>query len=636
SATASATPGVELTAEVTEESLPPGSIAVATSDSLPIGIEAASPTPSTCQNPWQHRMYFWYYATNGWTLNNLSPQYEGVKANLPDEIGNLAGSMSWSIDLPAGTTITRMEPYIYGWPHRDIIYSSGGKQLIVNGERSTCGQWWTPEDGNQCYPAEPDGFRPLYWEGIAAGRVDVAITFGSNYDPGTLPYIDFTGTGTNPFIECYTPTPTNTPSPTPTPTFTPTPPFCSVGDGYAGASSPVCQPLPLCQGVVNTTSQDGFGLRSGASTNSQLLARLIDDTAITILGRFYSPEDDSTWYRVSHNGQIGWMRDDGVSYDLFTCGELEVLDGDGNTAIVSLAAYDYEMEAPDPSWETITCSADALGIENWRNCAKFVYFRYYHTFHTELERYPRLSDVIAAVYNGEMSSLYSQGVPDVGINLRNGVPKLDIAFEAISRNFWSVIVSHGGEDKRLTLNQLLEEYLVQVQSWYQLANAGQPDLTAIARALVYEPLNYQPIANRVLQQEWGVTAESVRQWGNYPFNGPTSDYNSLYTAQPIAYCITVRAFRDADTDLDALTRQDAWNDYRFALTIGSYGTVGTYNQAVHPAPAWLKQRDASDPEAYYRNTVVDTTPGDNAEGRVFLSCSEVIQALDPNSIPNSP
>jgi hypothetical protein len=70
--------------------------------------------------------------------------------------------------------------------------------------------------------------------------------------------------------------------------------------------------------------------------------------------------------------------------------------------LLELSRFDYELEAPDPSWNPVTtlltCD-DTAGTRG--NCVRILYFVYYDEFSADYFRHPMLSDLLATIYTNE-------------------------------------------------------------------------------------------------------------------------------------------------------------------------------------------------------------------------------------------
>jgi hypothetical protein len=399
------------------------------------------------------------------------------------------------------------------------------------------------------------------------------------------------------------------------------------------AGTPTATPTslpPTCVAYVN--AEPDFAFRSEPSLSSVTISRLTDNTPLVVLGEYIGEGTEYySWYRVEHNETVGWMRSDGIAIDE-ECEDLAIIDL--ATGMPIYALYDYVLdETPPQNWSDLPCSDLELPrdqqLANWTNCARVVYSRFYQRFFQITNRYPRMSDVLAAVYANELGDVaFPENVPS-GINSRLNVPIGSIRSEAIAANYWSVVYQYGDNGRSLTIEDLTQLYLVQVQSWYQTANV---DPSSVDEDLIRGAIEYRNVAWRVLSQEWVVNENSVRHWGNIPF-GINTGYNNLYLNPQVAYCYTAREFEDRDGDLLTVIRQtDYWTDYRFVFILGTglgegY-VIDTYNQnddPLPPAPEWLVQVN-NDGSTYYRNTV-DSQPNDGIVGRVFLDCSANVASV---------
>lgn len=357
------------------------------------------------------------------------------------------------------------------------------------------------------------------------------------------------------------------PTPPPTPTPSPT-------------------PIPIvCEGEVNATTN--FRVRVNPSRNSLEVANLADGTNVVLRSQTMNPIDSYIWFNVEFDYgnliTVGWIRIDGIV--LTDCTDLPIVAYD-DTETPIISSYDYELQPPIVGWDNLPCNQESKPY-NWVNCARIVYYAFYYQFIELNKRTPNLSDLIAVVYSGELMSVQFSSVVPYGINTRDSVPVNEIAAETVASNYWSVLYEYGSSN--LSLDTLTSEYLVQVQSWYQKANEGEPSLSRIEKA-IRDSVLYRLAAFRVLNSQSWVNENSVRQWGNIPF-GIDTGYNNLYTNQQVAYCYTIREFNDFDGDPNNVSAIDIWNDYRFVFivgtSLGSGYTIATYDQFSFPDPFWL-------------------------------------------------
>jgi Tol biopolymer transport system component len=369
---------------------------------------------------------------------------------------------------------------------------------------------------------------------------------------------------------------------------------------------------PTCDAIVRANPD--FARRSEPSITSSEIDRVAGGTYITLYGQ-YRPQNDFIWYRGVTNNVFGWIRSDGIELSP-SCNLLPIIDP--ITGMEITAPYDFVLiERPPADWASLPCTEDQ-NITNWINCTRVVYVSFYEQFLLLTGRVPRMSDVIAAIFEGEVPAVPEQ-VP-TGINQRAGVAASLIRAEVVAANYWSVIYEvNDPNDTNFTLSQMTESYLSQVQSWYQLANLGSPDPTQIRENLVNSAIRYQYAAFDVLSQQWVVDQNSVRQWGNIPF-GDTTGYNNLYTNQQVAYCYSFRQFQNYDGDAEIVTQNDFWLDYRFVFIVGtSLGpgyTIDTYRQANYPEPEWLLANNSNG--LPYRDAI---------SGGAFLDCSQVVNVV---------
>jgi len=190
----------------------------------PVETEWVSATSGeVCPFGWNHTLSFSTWNSNGWTLTNLFSLQRGIEGN--------NGTMRSTYSLPIGVTFTRIDAHVTGFPHDPLAAPAiGYKSLSVAGTVLTCQNNYgtITGTGDRCLPPLSSGYYPLDWTGSVSGNVEIIISFGSDSTWGILPYIDFIGTGANPFppYDCnlpptFTPTPTSTFTPSSTPTPTP-------------------------------------------------------------------------------------------------------------------------------------------------------------------------------------------------------------------------------------------------------------------------------------------------------------------------------------------------------------------------------------------------------------------------------
>jgi len=318
--------------------------------------------------------------------------------------------------------------------------------------------------------------------------------------------------------------------------------------------------------------------------------------------------EPSRWYRaeatISGVELVGWIGSPNALTQLTGCVQLLPLD---STGMPLQAQYDYPLPPPpaDNSWLSLPCSANALGTANWINCARIVYHVHYNEFVRLLGRPPMMSELVAAVFQNELSALPAAGAPSSGINRRNAVDVADITREAVRSNYWSVVNEHtdcGIEPPvpcnfEMTAEQITEHYLVQVQSYYQLADAGDPDIGDIVSELIEEPVLFSFVGYESVNNRWQVD-ERLRQWGNYGFGRAgymTRNDNQLYTNLGVGYCYTIWEFDPLKSILDIADSpvfgvDGTWNDYRFVITFGPLGIgTSTYDPNI-ARPSWVNNK----------------------------------------------
>ena len=385
-------------------------------------------------------------------------------------------------------------------------------------------------------------------------------------------------------------------------------------DCYEGLPEP-----PTCTGIVDLAQGNPtVNIRQGPGTSYTLIGTAVHGEPISILGTHYNENDEnSPWLEVDFLNRefTGWIYDDAIDVD-DTCVEIPITDENGEPI---QPTFDYEL--PAPNWSPPPC--DDTGItENWQNCAKIVYGVFYEEFQLLTGRKPTIVDVLAAVYANELSVVRASGLN--GINERNGVDANVLAFEALHGNYWAVVTETTGgcsdaQSCTLSATQLTENYLVQVQSWYSLANFG--NITGQMRRgirdnLIRSTLQYRPLAFNAISSQAIIGAHTPWQWGNYGLGKLRySDANIFFDVAtnkfPTVYCVTVREFSEENNDYDISMSPDRWRDYRFVLiTVRSIGQTSTYDNTVRPQ--WV------DNSGYVRR--VDPNAEDERFGRDFLDC----------------
>jgi hypothetical protein len=341
-------------------------------------------------------------------------------------------------------------------------------------------------------------------------------------------------------------------------------------------------------------------------------------------------------YNTGNPQALGWIGQ-AVSLTNFTCAVIPSMDAAGN--LIS-APFDFELEAPNDAWLNLPCSASASEsqqTQNWRNCSKIVYHVYYNEFLASVGVAPRMSNLLAAVYTNEISALYAAAaVVPSGLNNYEEISISVIAEEAHRANYWSVVYELRPQcvpevaptctsvTATLTRDEVTERYLYQIQSWYQLANSGDPNPDAIGDLLISNARGYVTIGINALSTRRPVGNGTARQWGNYGYGQP--GYSGLFSNPLVAYCYTVREFSEGNNNPeDAVyisgnpAASDTWNDYRFVIiTAVSLGVpTSTYNmERDHEdrRPPWLNlSRQENGRTVYYRNTI---------SGRVYLNCQD--------------
>ncbi len=407
----------------------------------------------------------------------------------------------------------------------------------------------------------------------------------------------------------------------------------------AGCGTTPDPPTSGCTATINLSAgvtQLNVRLTPQISGRTNIVGYLHQGDPISVKGRYLTwylidaqIVDATTGQRVTRQGV--WIGVPDAVVLSQTCSAIPALDATGNPVTVT---FDYPLGPPpaDGAWRRLPCTAQNTGSSNWVNCARIVYDVYYSRFVALNGKAPTMSNLLAAIYRNEISALFMSGAPAMGVNQFAGVSQQDIAVEVHRANYWSVInqQTNCGTvsatppttlcNHQLTPDQITTHYLVQVQSWYQLANTGNISAKMIEDVetdLITSAAPFTTYGVNALSQRWSVT-NRPRQWGNYAYSKP--GYASVYTHPNVAYCYTVREFHDNQNPDEANypTEADTWNDYRFAIiTARSLGfPTSTYDMRTdyRQRPPWLDQKvtNTDGKLVPYRNTF---------GGRVALPCN---------------
>ena len=382
-----------------------------------------------------------------------------------------------------------------------------------------------------------------------------------------------------------------------------------------------------CPAVINLRPDvPSISLREAPNRNSTAIDQLNDDDQVTLLGINLA----GTWAYIQSNELLGWVSLNAVSFA--GCTTYEILDDDAMP--IAGAPYDFVIDVTNiSSFRDSTClrgvpdtASDEERNANFRGCARVVLYYFSTQFSSESPM--RMSDVLSAVYSGELSVLLAAaGDVPLGLNSFSSTGVDGIGREALINNFWAVAYELRREclesencDFVLSPEEIADNYLYQVQSWYQNAlpfrqapDSGQlQNYYATSRA--YRGLSYEALlsADRTIEgRPW--------QWGNYGFGN--SSYADIQTNVATAYCYIYRAFRGNPEDgVQYVQNQESWDDYKFAIiTTRSIGTTSTFDiQAGANRPGWL---DATIPNPDDPNRPLSyVTVQFGSRGNQFLPC----------------
>ena len=375
-----------------------------------------------------------------------------------------------------------------------------------------------------------------------------------------------------------------------------------VGDEYCHVPTETPEPTPDplgpgCPAVINLQQdRPTINFREAPNTGATILAQLTDGTAITLFGLNRTGD----WAYIEWSQIRGWMSRDAVIFA--ACATYSVLEDDATP--IAGAPYDFIVDVRNTaSFRTSLClrslPEDATEDErnaNYRGCARVVLYYFSTQFSSESPM--RMSDILSAVYSGELSTLVAAtGSVPLGLNSFSSISADDIGREALINNFWAVAyqlrrtcLESEGCDFALSPEEIADTYLYQVQSWYQRAIPFQHDEvsgnllnTYFATSRAYRGLAYEALlsADRTIEgRPW--------QWGNYGYGNPS--YDQVHNNSATAYCYMYRAFvGDPQDGVQFVKGTEYWTDYKFAIiTVRSIGETSTFDiQDGTNRPAWL-------------------------------------------------
>jgi hypothetical protein len=198
-----------------------------------------------------------------------------------------------------------------------------------------------------------------------------------------------------------------------------------------------------------------------------------------------------------------------------------------------------------------------------------------------------MSDVLSAVFAGELAFVYPSEVPS-----RTGEDVSELTFQAFWNNYWGVVYTHheicstepNPSNCSLTLDEIMDGYLYQVESWYSKANLGQPkdsDIDILVSA------QWRGLALRVLAEPgFGQDPIQPWNWGNYGFDNPNYA-TARYDESRAPYCHLERSFVDGGDLATAIHPPDTWNDAVFVLIVQDVGEPDWYRYGQ--TPPWVNE-----------------------------------------------
>ncbi|GEM_PF-4368910 len=292
------------------------------------------------------------------------------------------------------------------------------------------------------------------------------------------------------------------------------------------------------------------------------------------------------WAYINYNGQLGWVDRNALS--IGSCIDYAILNED--TSAITSAEYDFAISSIPASFANEDCQrslpddvSDNERYDNFRRCARRVLYYFATQFSTENSM--KMSDVLSAVYSGELSILTaaSENV-EMRINAFTSLTASQIGREALINNFWAVaynlrpgcLQSVQCEDFSLSPEEIADSYLYPVQSWYQNALPFAAD-SSLIQAYYNRSRLYRGLAFDALSSKDRLIEGRPWQWANYGFGN--SAYGTVQDNINTAYCYTWRAFTGNPNDgITYVKDAEYWDDYKFAiLTIRSIGTPSTFN-----------------------------------------------------------
>jgi len=234
-----------------------------------------------------------------------------------------------------------------------------------------------------------------------------------------------------------------------------------------------------------------------------------------------------------------------------------------------------------------------------------------------------MSNILAGVYVNELVSLNKAAFILPGRTPQYTSPQ-NLTHDALAANYWSVVYTLKGagcsdDGCNLNIDEIAAHYLVQIQSWYGLANYGDFDPDLIAHTLIQQSATSLSVGLDAVDHKWQADDTVPHQWGNYGYGQagyPNYGDHGLRDNSAVLYCVTIREFKDGG-ELDTASHPpDIWNDYRSVIIkLRSLGlSTSTYSYA-YPLP-WLSELGnppmIEGRRNYYRNNLPN--------GRDFLPC----------------
>jgi hypothetical protein len=376
---------------------------------------------------------------------------------------------------------------------------------------------------------------------------------------------------------------------------------------------------PICSAKVSAPSQEynGWSIRIGPYESSIVIDNIHENTDIIILG------GNSRRYLIQYikddDNKQGWILQTAVkNLSGHKCFDLPLLDEMGNELE---ATHNYALDSPPNDWLTLNCQL----VGTFEECAKVTYFIYYKLFQQIYSRSPEVSDLIAVVFQNELSQAYYSSIQ--GRNLRIGVSSDVLTLETLRGNYWSVVRTHVPDCQvnlnclsKMDLDTFVGEYLMQIQSWNQLALPsrswfiGEDGILGTSDdypiTTLHNPLDLQgtPIRDLFLKDYDFQNAKSLYslenrtiglqsltkqytsggivpfQWGNYGYSLPGYDFAP--TDSRSVFCMKTRIFIEGGNP-QVTHPPDEWSDdiLVFIVTNGLGVGVSSYNYAH--TPLWI-------------------------------------------------